>query len=355
MTFEFRFLSFPIRIPEDENVSDVQVLVDPIMTELWFVLVYVLPVIMSQCPSHVTSRIQECVRPVAEYAKILNNDQITFGNDLSTSSSSTSEFGNAFSLPKIGRRVFNELCKLIAKFNVCVNEYRMQCLRHITISLIDSSYGYLCNEGYNKPNMIFTAFMESAECLMELDRKPTVKRCHDETLVEIETANIDSNISMAAKLDRMCGALNFFASCVKTPIKQECGLSAWQVIYRVLKDTTNTLMPGCQFLASSTKRIPYIETTAKAQILTTAHLPLTTSTSLMTNFKGHKDTMKIPINRQNDMNRNVLSQQLSQLNANHRLNLLLTLISITILFNFNNGCVCYVYEISNSKFSLVIL
>ena len=49
------------------------------------------------------------------------------------------------------------------------------------------------------------AFMESAECLMELDRKPAVKRCHDETLVEIETANMETGIAMAAKLDRMCG------------------------------------------------------------------------------------------------------------------------------------------------------
>ncbi|RCN48172.1 hypothetical protein ANCCAN_05717 [Ancylostoma caninum] len=87
---------------------------------------------------------------------------------------------------------------LIAKFNVCVREFRAQCVRHVTISLIDSSYGYLCNEGYN-------TFMESAECLMELDRKPAVKRCHDETLVEIETANTETGIAMAAKLDRMCG------------------------------------------------------------------------------------------------------------------------------------------------------
>ncbi|KAK6056381.1 hypothetical protein COOONC_06114 [Cooperia oncophora] len=63
------------------------------------------------------------------------------------------------------------------------------------------------------------AFMESAECLMELDRKPEVKKCHDETLVEIETANTETGIAMADKLDRMCGALNFFAGCVKSPIQ----------------------------------------------------------------------------------------------------------------------------------------
>uniref|UniRef100_A0A1I7XAT9 Small ribosomal subunit protein eS28 n=1 Tax=Heterorhabditis bacteriophora TaxID=37862 RepID=A0A1I7XAT9_HETBA len=125
---------------------------------------------------------------------------------------SSSELGSAFSLPNMGGRMFNELCKLI-----------------------------------------FSAFMESAECLMELDRKPSVKRCHDETLTEIETANTETGIAMAAKLDRMCGALNFFSGCVRAPIKQDCGSSAWQVIYRVLKDTTNTLMPACQFTGTSTR------------------------------------------------------------------------------------------------------
>ncbi|KAJ1345852.1 hypothetical protein KIN20_000475 [Parelaphostrongylus tenuis] len=47
------------------------------------------------------------------------------------------------------RRCIESNSRLIAKFNVCVREYRTQCLRHVTISLIDSSYGYLCNEGYN--------------------------------------------------------------------------------------------------------------------------------------------------------------------------------------------------------------
>ncbi|EFP01210.1 hypothetical protein CRE_24460 [Caenorhabditis remanei] len=202
-------------------------------------------------------RIQECVQPVADYAKVLNNQD---------SRTSGSEFGSAFSLPNMGGRVFNELCRLIAKFNSCVRDYRSTCPRHVTISLIDSSYGYLCNEGYN-------TFMESAECLMELDRKPSVKRCHDETLKEIESANTESGVSMPAKVDRMCGALNFFSGCVRSPIKQDCGFSAWQVsfylsvcpsrcpdfqvIYRVLKDTTNTLMPACQFTGTSQKLISF--------------------------------------------------------------------------------------------------
>ncbi|PAV79648.1 hypothetical protein WR25_08717 isoform B [Diploscapter pachys] len=196
-----------------------------------------------QCPHNINSRIQECVQPVAEYAKILNKQD----ND---PHSSPNDFGsNAFQLPNMGGRVFNELCKLIAKFNVCIREYRSKCSRHVTVALIDSSYGYLCNEGYN-------TFMESAECLMDLDRKPSVKKCHDETLREIESANAETGIAMAAKLDRMCGALNFFSGCVRSPIKDECGFSAWQVIYRVLRDTTNTLMPACQFTGSSSKLPP---------------------------------------------------------------------------------------------------
>lgn len=31
------------------------------------------------------------------------------------------------------------------------------------------------------------------------------------------------------------------------PIQRYCGINAWQVIFRVLKDTTQTLMPNCYF------------------------------------------------------------------------------------------------------------
>lgn len=217
------------------------------------------------CPHSVNSRIQECVQPVADYAKVLNNQD---------SRTSGSEFGSAFSLPNMGGRVFNELCRLIAKFNSCVRDYRSTCPRHVTISLIDSSYGYLCNEGYN-------TFMESAECLMELDRKPSVKRCHDETLKEIESANTESGVSMPAKVDRMCGALNFFSGCVRSPIKQDCGFSAWQVIYRVLKDTTNTLMPACQFTGTSQKLSAFQKEnniTSSAYPPSTTVIPLSSTT-----------------------------------------------------------------------------
>lgn len=42
-------------------------------------------------------------------------------------------------------------------------------------------------------------------------------------------------------------ALNSFSICVMNPIRRYCGASAWQVIFRVLKDTTQTLMPTCYF------------------------------------------------------------------------------------------------------------
>uniref|UniRef100_A0AC34GSN0 Uncharacterized protein n=1 Tax=Panagrolaimus sp. ES5 TaxID=591445 RepID=A0AC34GSN0_9BILA len=95
--------------------------------------------------------------------------------------------------------------------------------------------------------------MNSAECLMELDQRPSVKHCHDETLRDIEKANGESGITMPIKLDRMCEALNFFSGCVRHPIRHNCGLEAWQVIFRVLKDTTKTLMPACQFTGTSKK------------------------------------------------------------------------------------------------------
>ncbi|EYC04914.1 hypothetical protein Y032_0085g1861 [Ancylostoma ceylanicum] len=312
--------------PNPHDHSDVQHPTDGTMNLLGLLLVCFLPVVFaSHCPSHISSRIQECVRPVAEYAKLLNNNQ-------DSSRNSASEIGNAFSLPNMGGRVFNELCKLIAKFNVCVREFRAQCVRHVTISLIDSSYGYLCNEGYN-------TFMESAECLMELDRKPAVKRCHDETLVEIETANTETGIAMAAKLDRMCGALNFFAGCVKTPIKQECGSSAWQVIYRVLKDTTNTLMPGCQFTGASA-RLLSVEAeehhthpvTSTAATTTTAPPPppMTTPLVVVEEFAYPAEVVTVSGNSRKGMKKNIVSQELSQLNGSSRITVCLLLFIVML-------------------------
>lgn len=46
--------------------------------------------------------------------------------------------------------------------------------------------------------------MSSAECLIELDHKPSVKRCHDEALGDIEKANAEAGITLPVKLDRMC-------------------------------------------------------------------------------------------------------------------------------------------------------
>ncbi len=42
-------------------------------------------------------------------------------------------------------------------------------------------------------------------------------------------------------------SLTSFVGCVRRPVVRECGREAWQLIFRVLKDTTQTLMPGCVF------------------------------------------------------------------------------------------------------------
>ena len=48
-------------------------------------------------------------------------------------------------------------------------------------------------------------------------------------------------------------ALNFFSGCVRMPIRHNCGVAAWAVIFRVLRDTTNALLPNCQFTGQSKK------------------------------------------------------------------------------------------------------
>ncbi|KHN87198.1 hypothetical protein Tcan_08357 [Toxocara canis] len=201
---------------------------------------------LHQCPHRTNEMIQQCVQPIAQYAKVLNQQE-----NLNTSRNAQKQFGHAISLPKLGGDVFKELCRLIRNFDECVLEYRTICPKHITINLIDASYGFLCNEGYDTDNHA-----------MELDQKPSVKYCHDETLADIERANHEFGITMPLKLDRMCDALNFFSGCVRLPIRHNCGVSAWSVIFRVLRDTTKTLMPGCQFTGqSSSHRIPTTQST----------------------------------------------------------------------------------------------
>nr|CAD2136310.1 unnamed protein product [Meloidogyne enterolobii] len=186
--------------------------------------------------------------PVADYAKAVNNQQKNEKEnsenylDLNKKNNKNYEEIQGIQWPTkvIGGKIFQELCLLIRHFERCVSGYRTKCRRHITVSLIEASYGYLCNEGYE-------IFVGSAECLMELDQQPNVKGCHDKTLLEIEEANNEQNGTVVNRLERMCNALNYFSECVRPPIRQSCGNEAWNVIFRVLKDTSRILMPMCNF------------------------------------------------------------------------------------------------------------
>jgi len=225
------------------------------------------------CSHVINEEIQRCVQPVANYAKVLNP---TTGNTSSSSSQSSAGFGQALQLPKLGRHVFRELCRLIRDFENCVEDFVEKCPKHITVNLIKASYGFLCNEGYE-------TFMRSAECLMDLDQRPSVKRCHDDTLLSIEKINSEGSLPISSKLERMCGALNFFSGCVKNPIKNNCGSEAWHVIYRVLEDTTKTLMPSCEFTGRNTSPTPHRQrahaSTASTPRESARHLPTTLKAS----------------------------------------------------------------------------
>ncbi|VDK74744.1 unnamed protein product, partial [Onchocerca ochengi] len=212
------------------------------------------------CSQRINEAVQRCVQPIAQYAKVLNQQ-----DNQNSSDAVKNDFGQAIALPKIGRYVFRELCRLVRHFNECVYKLRQQCPEQITISLIDASYGFLCNEGYE-------TFMASAECLVELDRQPTVKQCHEVTLKHIESANRQLNIATLTRFDQMCQALNYFASCVERPIAYGCGAEAWTMIFRVLRDTTNTLLPRCQFTGHSilTQQFPPSSPSDAATTLTTA-------------------------------------------------------------------------------------
>uniref|UniRef100_A0A0R3S2R2 CPG4 domain-containing protein n=1 Tax=Elaeophora elaphi TaxID=1147741 RepID=A0A0R3S2R2_9BILA len=286
------------------------------------------------CSHRINEAVQRCVQPITQYAKILNQEnltlQINYLKDGQNSSAAQNSFGQAIALPKIGRIVFRELCRLVRNFNECVYKLRQQCPEHITVSLIDASYGFLCNEGYE-------TFMASAECLVELDRQPTVKQCHETTLKHIEAANDQLNAETLNRFDKMCQALNYFASCVERPIAYGCGAEAWTMIFRVLRDTTNTLLPRCQFTGHSILTATFPPSLSEAFPLSTTIIPKNIGNDLLryremlnekaeiiwsneeitassvqsetNNHKGHKFAEKLPSEYEDDPRRSTLNSQ----------------------------------------------
>jgi len=194
-----------------------------------FVVLSLRSVSAYQCSQEVNEAIQRCVVPVAEYAETLGMGGRTTPGDGD---------GTPSLLPSMNSNVFQELCKLINAFDRCVAEPKERCPQHITLNLIDASYGYLCNEGYK-------TFMQNADCLMRLDQEVRIRRCHDSTMQTIRDVNSRPNVELERKLNDMCKSLNYFTRCVEQPVLTECGESAWGVILRVLRDTTQTLIPTC--------------------------------------------------------------------------------------------------------------
>ncbi|CAG9532489.1 unnamed protein product [Cercopithifilaria johnstoni] len=241
----------------------------------------------SHCSQKTNEAVQKCVQPITQYAKVLNQE-----DEQNASNAVKNSFDQAIALPKIGRYVFRELCRLVRNFNECVYKFRQQCPEHITVSLIDASYGFLCNEGYE-------TFMGSAECLVELDRQPTVKKCHEITLKHIEAANDQLNTATLTRFGKMCQALNYFASCVEQPIAYGCGAEAWTMIFRILRDTTNTLLPKCLFTGHSilTENFPPSQSEGasndKAEIIWSNDGVTTGSISEMNNDNSGKYTEEL--------------------------------------------------------------
>uniref|UniRef100_A0A0N5D2W6 DUF19 domain-containing protein n=1 Tax=Thelazia callipaeda TaxID=103827 RepID=A0A0N5D2W6_THECL len=201
---------------------------------------------------------------------------INLQENQNSSDTVTNSLGQAFTLPKIGKYVFRELCRLIREFNNCIYESRQQCPKHITISLIDASYGFLCSEGYE-------TFMASADCLIDLDGRFPLKQCHEITLKNIEAANAHSGITIPTRFIKMCQAMDYFYNCVEKPIAESCGIAAWKMIIRVLHDTTKTLLPGCQFTVEPNLSFP-LQSHPFASFPTASELPyrITTATAAYT-------------------------------------------------------------------------
>jgi len=166
-------------------------------------------------------------------------------------------------MPSMGSEVFRQLCRKISSFSECVQKAKRQCPNHITVMLINASYGYLCRDGYD-------VFLKSADCLMKLDQEESVRFCHDRTMNAIKNSSNDAKSTMPQKLVRMCESLNYFASCVEQPVLRECGMPAWGVIARVLHDTTKTLMPSCKFAVP----VPGLTTLAADSVISEKNVQL---------------------------------------------------------------------------------
>jgi hypothetical protein len=100
-----------------------------------------------------------------------------------------------------------------------------------------------------------------------------------------------------------------FAACVRDPIRRVCGTKAWTVTFRVLHDTTRTLIPDCIFTGSLPK-MTHPTTNAKTTTLsstidetttTTTTTTMTTTTTFITKVQpvGIVDSQSKPQTRAN--------------------------------------------------------
>uniref|UniRef100_A0AC34QII3 DUF19 domain-containing protein n=1 Tax=Panagrolaimus sp. JU765 TaxID=591449 RepID=A0AC34QII3_9BILA len=182
-----------------------------------------------QCPLQKRLSIAQCMEPMNDFALSLQQHEADAGNDSKS----------PMSLPILQKQAFKKICKLFSEYETCVGPHVSDCPKDLSITLLNSTYGYICKDGYD-------TYLENAECFYSVETIPSVKKCKKTLISETVDLALDFSVSPQDKMDQTCSNINKYIDCTRSPIKEQCGLKAWSLIHKVIKDVLNGLMPTCE-------------------------------------------------------------------------------------------------------------
>uniref|UniRef100_A0A915L0A2 Uncharacterized protein n=1 Tax=Romanomermis culicivorax TaxID=13658 RepID=A0A915L0A2_ROMCU len=120
--------------------------------------------------------------------------------------------------------------------------------------------------------------------------------------------------TVGCEVEFHCKWLNHFSGCIQSRIVADCGLKAWTIIHRVLKDTATTLMPNCLFsshnvLPSSKKgqqqqSRTMINDRQQSPYTTYGNNTIQSTNKYDINFVGNKDRTSLEARRNARLNNN---------------------------------------------------
>uniref|UniRef100_A0AC34QIK7 DUF19 domain-containing protein n=1 Tax=Panagrolaimus sp. JU765 TaxID=591449 RepID=A0AC34QIK7_9BILA len=147
--------------------------------------------------------------------------------------------GTQSALPILKKDKFIEVCKLFGEFENCSKPYMEDCSSDMSVVVYKSMYGYICNEGYD-------IYLRNGECFYETEKSPIVKKCKETFLEKTHKLKSDPSLFKQEKIDQTCSNMNEFLSCAHTSMEEQCGLEAWKLVHKMVKDLFEGLMHNCR-------------------------------------------------------------------------------------------------------------